>query len=97
MEQRVAVNEDAISVALNYFKDNIELPGKVNVEASKLMQSSGAPHFGGSNYVQAAAFPFYNLETPNVIFKNSLNQRSFELIETNNPVQICNMRPPKPE
>ena len=50
MEQRVAVNEDAISVALNYFKDNIDLPGRVNVEASKLMQSSGAPHFGGSHY-----------------------------------------------
>ena len=95
------MNEDSISVALNYFKDNIDLPGKVNVESSKLMQSSGAPHFGGSNYqyskIVSAAAPYFNQETPNQIFKDSLNQRSFdELGGGAPPVAICDMTPVAP-
>ena len=53
LEQRVAVNEDSIGVALNYFKDNIDLP------PSKALASSGAPHFGGGNSYSKAAASVY--------------------------------------
>ncbi len=75
----MAVNEDSISVALNYFKDNIELPSRVN-GAVKLMQSSGAPHFGGTSYQVSKVATFFNMETPNPMFKDSLNQRSFDIL-----------------